>query len=97
MSDILKISNEDIIYHLKISCQIPSLLEAIATRKVITETSQKSGITVETTELQQSADNLRLANKLIKAEETWEWLQKHYLSLDNFEEIAHLKIGRAHV
>mgnify|MGYP003333363915 CR=1 FL=1 len=92
MSDILKISNEDIIYHLKISCQIPSLLEAIATRKVITETSQKSGITVETTELQQSADNLRLANKLIKAEETWEWLQKHYLSLDNFEEIAHLNI-----
>ena len=92
MSDILKISNEDIIYHLKISCQIPSLLEAIATRKVITETSQKVGITVETTELQQSADSLRLANRLIKAEETWEWLQKHYLSLDNFEEIAHLNI-----
>ena len=92
MSDILKISNEDIIYHLKISCQIPSLLEAIATRKFITETSQKVGITVETAELQQSADSLRLANRLIKAEETWEWLQKHYLSLDNFEEIAHLNI-----
>ena len=54
MSDILKISNEDIIYHLKISCQIPSLLEAIATRKVITETAEKAGITVETAELQQS-------------------------------------------
>jgi parvulin-like peptidyl-prolyl isomerase len=92
MSDILKISNEDIIYHLKISCQIPSLLEAIATRKVITETSQKVGITVEISELQESADRLRLANRLIKAEETWEWLQKHYLSLDNFEEIAHLNI-----
>ena len=92
MSDILKISNEDIIYHLKISCQIPSLLEAIATRKVITETAEKAGITVEIAELQRSADSLRLANKLIKAEETWEWLQKHYLSLDNFEEIAHLNI-----
>ncbi|MFM5890892.1 MAG: peptidylprolyl isomerase [Dolichospermum sp.] len=92
MSDICKISNEDIIYHLKISCQIPSLLEAIATRKVITETSQKVGITVEIAELQQSADSLRLANRLIKAEETWEWLQKHHLSLDNFEEIAHLNI-----
>jgi parvulin-like peptidyl-prolyl isomerase len=92
MSDILKISNEDIIYHLKISCQIPSLLEAIATRKVITETAEKAGITVETAELQQSADSLRLANRLIKAEETWEWLQKHYLSLDNFEEIAHLNL-----
>ena len=92
MSDIFKISNEDIIYHLKISCQIPSLLEAIATRKVITETAEKAGITVEIAELQRSADSLRLANKLIKAEETWEWLQKHYLSLDNFEEIAHLNI-----
>ncbi|MFN6033828.1 MAG: peptidylprolyl isomerase, partial [Dolichospermum sp.] len=92
MSDILKISNEDIIYHLKISCQIPSLLEAIAARKVITETSEKVGITVEISELQESADRFRLANKLIKAEETWEWLQKHYLSLDNFEEIAHLNI-----
>ncbi|MBD2443303.1 peptidylprolyl isomerase [Dolichospermum sp. FACHB-1091] len=92
MSDILKISQEDIIYHIKISCQIPSLLEAIAARKVITETAEKVGITIEIAELQKSADNLRLANRLIKAEETWEWLQKHYLSLDNFEEIAHLNI-----
>jgi len=93
MSDILKISNEDIIYHLKISCQIPSLLEAIAARKVITETSEKVGITVEISELQESADRLRLANKLIKAEETWEWLQKHYLSLEALEIFYALQEG----
>jgi parvulin-like peptidyl-prolyl isomerase len=92
MSDILKVSSEDIIYHIKISCQIPGLLEAIATRKIITETAKKVGITIEIAELQQSADGLRLANNLVKAEETWEWLQKHYLSLDNFEEIAHLNL-----
>jgi parvulin-like peptidyl-prolyl isomerase len=92
MSDILKISHQDIIEHLKISCQIPSLLEAIATQKIITETAAKANITIELAELQQAADNLRLANNLIKAEETWQWLQKHYLSLDNFEEIAHLNI-----
>ena len=63
MSNILKISKEDIIYHLKISCQIPSLLEAIATRKIITETAKKEGISIEIAELQQSADNLRLVNK----------------------------------
>ncbi|MBE9232186.1 peptidylprolyl isomerase [Cuspidothrix issatschenkoi LEGE 03284] len=92
MSDILKISHQDIIEHLKISCQIPSLLEAIATQKIITETAAKANIKIEIAELQQAADNLRLANNLIKAEETWQWLQKHYLSLDNFEEIAHLNI-----
>ncbi|MFO5494241.1 MAG: peptidylprolyl isomerase [Cuspidothrix sp.] len=92
MSDILKISHQDIIEHLKISCQIPSLLEAIATRKIITETAERENIKIEIAELQQAADNLRLANNLIKAEETWQWLQKHYLSLDNFEEIAHLNI-----
>ena len=45
MSNILKISKEDIIYHLKISCQIPSLLEAIATRTIITQTAKKENIT----------------------------------------------------
>ena len=92
MSTITKVSPEDIIYHLKISCQIPSLLEAIATRNIITETAQKEGITIEITELQQTADSLRLVNNLIKAEDTWEWLQKHYLSLDNFEEIANINL-----
>jgi parvulin-like peptidyl-prolyl isomerase len=92
MSNIVKISNEDIIYHLKISCQIPSLLEAIASRKIITETADKEGIAIEIAELQQSADSLRLVNNLVKAEDTWEWLRKHYLSLDNFEEIANLNL-----
>ncbi|OBQ32005.1 MAG: peptidylprolyl isomerase [Anabaena sp. MDT14b] len=92
MSNIVKISKEDIIYHLKISCQIPSLLEAIATRNIITQTAQKEGITIEIAELQQTADSLRLVNNLIKAEDTWQWLQKHYLSLDNFEEVANLNL-----
>lgn len=88
MLSILNLSHEDIIYHLRLSCQIPSLVEAIATRKIITDTAEKSGIEVETEELQQAADNMRLANKLIKAEDTWVWLGKHHLSLDDFEEIA---------
>jgi parvulin-like peptidyl-prolyl isomerase len=92
MSNIVKISNEDIIYHLKISCQIPGLLEAIASRQIITETADKEGIAIEIAELQQSADSLRLVNNLVKAEDTWEWLRKHYLSLDNFEEIANLNL-----
>jgi parvulin-like peptidyl-prolyl isomerase len=92
MSKSLSISAEDIIYHVKISCQIPSLLEAIATRKIIAETADKEGITISLEELQQAADNLRLAHRLIKAEDTWTWLEKHYLSLDNFEEIAQINL-----
>ncbi|MGM3304820.1 peptidylprolyl isomerase [Anabaena sp. WFMT] len=86
------VSPEDILYHLKISCQIPNLLEAIATRKIIADMAVKEGINIKIEELQQAADSLRLANKLIKAEDTWTWLKKHYLSLDNFEEIAHTNL-----
>ncbi|AFZ55763.1 peptidylprolyl isomerase [Anabaena cylindrica FACHB-243] len=86
------VSPEDILYHIKISCQIPNLLEAIATRKIIADTAVKEGIKIEIEELQQAADSLRLANKLIKAEDTWLWLKQHYLSLDNFEEIAHINL-----
>ncbi|QSJ15933.1 peptidylprolyl isomerase [Nostoc sp. UHCC 0702] len=88
MQNILNISTEDIIYHIKLSCQIPSILEAIATRKIIADTAEKAEIEVETEELQQAADNMRLANKLVKAEDTWAWLEKHHLSLDDFEEIV---------
>lgn len=88
MSNTLSISNKDIIYYIKLSGQIPTLLEAIATRKIITDTATKEGIKIETAELQQAADSLRLANRLSKAEDTWAWLEKHHLSLDDFEEIA---------
>ncbi|MBD2569028.1 peptidylprolyl isomerase [Anabaena lutea] len=92
MSKLVIVSPEDILYHIKISCQIPNLLEAIATRKIIADTAVKEGIQIEIEELQQAADSLRLANKLIKAEETWAWLEKYHLSLDNFEEIAHTNL-----
>ncbi|WP_413171831.1 peptidylprolyl isomerase [Anabaena azotica] len=92
MSKVIIVSGEDILDHVKITCQIPNLLEAIATRKIIVDTAVKEGIQVEIEELQQAADSLRLANKLIKAEDTWAWLEKHYLSLDNFEEIAHINL-----
>jgi parvulin-like peptidyl-prolyl isomerase len=92
MSNVLNISNEDIIYHIKLSCQIPGMLEAIATKKVIVDAAEAAGITVETEELQQTADSMRLSNNLIKAEDTWSWLEKHHLSLDDFEEIAKMTI-----
>jgi parvulin-like peptidyl-prolyl isomerase len=88
MSKFLNVSVEDILYQAKLSCQIPTLVEAIATRKIITESVKKIGIQVEAKELQQAADNIRLANQLLKAEDTWEWLEKYHLSVDDFEYLA---------
>jgi parvulin-like peptidyl-prolyl isomerase len=92
MSKLLPVSPEEIIYQLKISCQIPSVLEGIATRKIIASTAQKIGIKVELEELQQAADNLRLINNLRRADDTLAWLQKHCLSVDEFEEVAHISV-----
>ncbi|MEO3704079.1 peptidylprolyl isomerase [Trichormus azollae] len=92
MSKVMTVSPEDILNHVKITCQIPSLLEAITSRKIIFDTAVQEGIQIEIEELQQAADSIRLTNKLIKAEDTWAWLEKHYLSLDNFEEIAQFNL-----
>ncbi|BAY09194.1 peptidylprolyl isomerase [Calothrix sp. NIES-2098] len=91
-TNLLPISSEEIIRHLKLSCQMPSILQAIATEKIISTAAAQAGIKVEFDEIQQAADGLRLANHLHKATETWEWLKKHHLTLDEFEELAHSNI-----
>ncbi|MCF4967760.1 peptidylprolyl isomerase [Nostoc sp. CMAA1605] len=88
MSKLIKLSVADIVYHLKLSCQIPNFLEAIATARIITEAAAQAGIEVSIEELQQAADSLRFTYQLFKAEDTWNWLNKHYLSLDDFEDMA---------
>lgn len=88
----MNVSQKEIIEQLKISCQVPSLLEAIATRKIIFNAAKDAGIKIENEELQQAADALRAANRLIKAEDTWNWLQKHYLSVEDFEQLAELNL-----
>jgi parvulin-like peptidyl-prolyl isomerase len=88
MDKHLKFSNQDIIRYLKLSCQVPSILEAIATQKIIAEAAENLGIELSVEELQQAADSMRFANRLLKADDTWNWLDKHYLTIDDFEEIA---------
>ncbi len=88
MSKVLTVSGEDILYQVKLSCQIPGMLEAVATNKIITDAIEKAGIEIKPEELQQAADEFRLANQLLKTDDTWEWLKKYHLSLDDFEELA---------
>ncbi|MDZ7960229.1 MAG: peptidylprolyl isomerase [Aulosira sp. DedQUE10] len=92
MAKILTISSKDILHHVKINCQIPCVLEAIATRQVITDAALEVGIEISHEEIQQAADSLRLVNQLLKAEDTWAWLEKYYLSLDDFEELAQINL-----
>lgn len=89
MSQSITISREDILHQVKISCQIPSVVEGILTRKIIARAAEEAGIKVETEELQQAADKLRLMSKLKSADDTWAWLRKHSLSLDDFEEMVY--------
>ncbi|MBD2532175.1 peptidylprolyl isomerase [Nostoc flagelliforme FACHB-838] len=88
----LTISTSDIIHSLKLSCQIPDVVKAIASQSIITEAAKAAGITVTPEELQQEGDDLRFAKKLVKAKDTWAWLEKHHLSVDQFEELAYNNI-----
>ena len=89
MKNTLSISPEDVIHHLKMSCQIPQILEGIATRKIIADAALKAGITVDDRELQQEGDRLRFAKKLVKAADTFAWLKAHDLSVEEFEELVY--------
>jgi parvulin-like peptidyl-prolyl isomerase len=89
MSQAITITSENILHQVKLSCKIPSVIEEIVTRKIIADAAANVGIKAETEELQKAADNTRLLGKLKSADDTWAWLQKHGLSLDNFEEVIY--------
>ncbi|GAB1541072.1 hypothetical protein NUACC21_37420 [Scytonema sp. NUACC21] len=92
MSNILNISDEDIVHYIKFSCQIPSVVEAIATQKIIAETAQQEGITATPEEIQHEGDRFRFAKKLVKATDTWDWLKHHHFSLEDFEALIQTNV-----
>lgn len=92
MLKTINISGEDVIQQIKITCQIPSIVEGIATRKIIVSTAEELDIQVDLEELQLAADNLRVINNLRRANETLAWLEKHCLSVDDFEEVAYISV-----
>jgi parvulin-like peptidyl-prolyl isomerase len=92
MSPIYTIYPDEILHQIKLSCQIPAVVENILTRKIILSAAQEVGIKAEPEELQQAADSLRLMSHLKSADATWAWLQKHSLSLDDFEELVYVTV-----
>ncbi len=88
MAEQLNISTSEIIHQLKLSCQIPEIVEAIATQTVISQAASEALIEVTEAELQQEGDKLRLDKKLATAKETWAWLNRNHLSIQDFEELV---------
>ncbi|HBL62351.1 MAG TPA: peptidylprolyl isomerase [Cyanobacteria bacterium UBA8803] len=89
MSQVITITQKDILNQVKLSCKIPELIEQIVSYNLVKTAASEAGITVETEELQKTANQFRLMNKLSSADETWAWLAKHALSLDDFEEVVY--------
>jgi parvulin-like peptidyl-prolyl isomerase len=92
MSQTLTITNSNIIQNIKLSGKVPDVVRDIASQKIITDVAQELGITVTPEELQQAGDKLRLEKKLVKAKDTWKWLEKHHLSVSEFEELVYKNV-----
>lgn len=92
MSQSITITAEDILKQVKLSLQIPDLIESIIGRRIITDAASEAGIVVNNEELQEAADTIRLLQNLQGAQETFAWLEKHHLSLDDLEEIAYMTV-----
>ncbi|BAY99768.1 PpiC-type peptidyl-prolyl cis-trans isomerase [Tolypothrix tenuis PCC 7101] len=92
MLSSINISAKDILQQVKLSCQIPAIVEQIAIRKLIISAAAEAQIEVDPKELQQAANNIRLVSKLRSADQTWAWLQKNSLSVDDFEEMVYTNV-----
>ena len=88
MSNKLNISPEKIVEQIKLSCQLPSVIQGMLSRQIVLHASAEAGIKAEAQELQEAADSIRLANKLHKIEDTWLWLERHGLTVEEFEELV---------
>ncbi|MGD1949202.1 MAG: peptidylprolyl isomerase [Leptolyngbyaceae cyanobacterium] len=86
-SDRLIITPKELFHQIKILAQIPALEDAIATRKIVQSTARSLEISVTPQELQQAADQFRHTNQLQNTQDTFDWLERHQLTVDDFEEI----------
>ena len=92
MSQAITIKSDDILHQVKLSCQIPEIIQGIVTRKIIATAVAEAGLKVETEELQKAADAMRSVNQLRTPDETWAWLEKYSLTLDDFEELIYISL-----
>jgi hypothetical protein len=90
MPDIVVITVYEIIQQAKYQGLMPQLIESVIDQKIIAAEAYAATITVMPEELQQCADRLRRQYQLLGAEETFAWLLRHQMSLEDLEEMARL-------
>jgi parvulin-like peptidyl-prolyl isomerase len=81
-------TTEDFLKEIKLSLQLPHLTETIRINKIIAEAAEEKGIKPDAVALQEAADQIRVNHNLKSAAETYAWLEKYDLSIDDFEELA---------
>jgi parvulin-like peptidyl-prolyl isomerase len=88
MGTPLPILDSEVLQQLKWSRKWPKMAEAALSHQIISKTASKLGLTIETEELQAAANSFRQQNGLLSAQETWEWLAKHGMSIDDLEALV---------
>lgn len=95
MSDVFPVFPNDIVQQVKLSLQLPEMLNRIVTRQLVNAASTRSGIQVDSTELQQAADAFRRKHNLSSAEATLAWLEKYRLTIEEFEALIYAETLQA--
>lgn len=88
----LTLSTDDLIHQLKLSRQLPQLLQDISRQRIILTTAKDKGITISDAELQAAADDFRSRQKLTSADQTWQWLQQNRLSIEDLETLLQTQL-----
>jgi parvulin-like peptidyl-prolyl isomerase len=86
MTQIL--TSDVLLREVKLSLQFSRLTEEIRVHKTIAALAEEKGIKPDVASLQKAADQIRVSHNLKSAAETYEWLEKYGLSMDDFEELA---------
>ncbi len=68
------------------------LIDQTIQQRLVTIAAQQLGIEVSLEELQNSADRLRVQHQLLTTQSTLAWLERHQLSIEDFEDIAQFTI-----
>ncbi len=89
MNAKITIDSQDILKYIKLSCQFAEILEGSIGCKIIQKQILARNISVKPEKLQQEADNFRLLRGLSTVKDTYIWLEKHHLSLDEFDSLIY--------
>jgi parvulin-like peptidyl-prolyl isomerase len=81
------VNSQDLLHQIKITGKIPELLHGILQQRVLEVTAQELKLEISEAEIQQGADQFRVANRLETVAATQQWLDDRLLSMEDFEQL----------